>query len=66
MAESGVAVAGNLAQGNWKGAAFAATGLVGIPGGATGKILSKSKLGGKLLGKIGKAQTGRLDSRRAG
>lgn len=57
MAASGVAVAGNLAQGNWKGAAMAATGLIGaraITGAAFAVGMSMKAAGaGKLLGKIG-------------
>ena len=59
MAASGVAVAGNLAQGNWKGAAMAATGLIGaraITGAAFAVGMSMKAAGaGKLLGKIGAA-----------
>ncbi len=53
MVASGVAVAGNLAQGNWKQAAIASVGLIGI--GVAAKALSKTglaaKIGGSALGR---------------
>ena len=50
MVAAGVAVAGNLAQGNVAGAAIAAVGF--IPGGkAVASIASKSKLGASVLAK---------------
>lgn len=50
MVAAGVAVAGNLAQGNVAGAAIAAVGF--IPGGkAVAAIASKSKLGASVLAK---------------
>ena len=51
MVSSGVAVAGNLAQGNVAGAAMAAVGF--IPGGkAVAALASKSKLGASVLAKV--------------
>jgi len=51
MVAAGVAVAGNLAQGNWKGALGAAVGF--IPGGkALASIASMSKVGTKVLTKV--------------
>ncbi len=55
MVASGVAVAGNLAQGNWKGAAVSATGLVG--GGIVGKLASKSRLLNKVVAPAVQSQT---------
>lgn len=55
MVAAGVAVAGNLAQGNWKGALGAAVGF--IPGGkALASIASMSKVGTKVLTKVMSAQ----------
>ena len=51
MVAAGVAVAGNLAQGKWKGALGAAVGF--IPGGkALASIASMSKVGTKVLTKV--------------
>ncbi len=51
MVAAGVAVAGNLAQGNWKGALGAAVGF--IPGGkALASIASMSRVGTKALTKV--------------
>ena len=55
MVAAGVAVAGNLPQGNWKGALGAAVGF--IPGGkALASIASMSKVGTKVLTKVMSAQ----------
>ena len=55
MVAAGVAVAGNLAQGNWKGALGAAVGF--IPGGKlVSKIASMSRVGTKALTKVMNAQ----------
>ena len=55
MVAAGVAVAGNLAQGKWKGALGAAVGF--IPGGkALASIASMSKVGTKVLTKVMSAQ----------
>lgn len=51
MIAAGVAVGGNLAQGNWKGALGSAIGF--IPGGkALAKVASMSKVGTKALTKV--------------
>ena len=55
MAAAGVAVAGNLAQGNWKGALASAVGF--IPGGkAIASIASMSRVGTKVLTKVMSSQ----------
>ncbi len=56
---SGVAVAGNLAQGNWKEAAYAATGLVGLRiAGAALKASVMTAAAVKSASAVGKALSG--------
>lgn len=52
MVSSGVAVAGNLAQGNWKGAAIAAVGILGVRAAGAAVMMSFKAAGGtKLIAK---------------